>query len=186
MAKHGLRDPDLRRLRALRIVEMRIRGKSIPEIAREFGVEDKTVHRDLSWAKKAELVIKAEDKILRELVPAAHKAIAEVFAGVNDEVKAKTALQIFEKTLPSFSKTPKASGATVAPESDLSTYISSLRDAAGLLDGAVDGDVIADDGRTPLASLLEGGTFLALPPAEAEASPDSLPAPAAGPESAAE
>ena len=183
MAKHGLRDPDLRRLRALRMIEMRIKGKTNAEIAQEFGVEDKTVARDLSWAKKAELIVQVEDKILRELVPAAHKAIQDVLSGTDDEVKAKTALEIFKNTLPSFAKhKPSPTGASNGPESDLSSYISGLRDAAGLADRTIDGEVE----RSSLPSLPEGGPVGLLPSAEAELAPQGVSAPVAGHGSTAE
>jgi DNA-binding transcriptional ArsR family regulator len=137
----SIRDPDLKRLRALRFIEERIKGKSIKEIASEFNVSEDTVTRNLSYAKKAELVVEAEDKILRDLVPAAHEALKRALNGENSDVAAKAALEIFKGTLPSFSKRPTATGAT-SDDSGLSSYIAKLRDSAALAERTIDGTVV--------------------------------------------
>jgi len=156
MASHGLRDPDLRRLRALRMIELRIKGNSLKQIAEEFGVSTDTVDRTLSWAKKAELVVEAEDKILRELVPAAQNAILAVLAGTDDEVKAKTALEIFKGTLPSFSKAKQSNGPTVSDSGSLSSYIDQLRN-----DLLTEGEVVPE--RSPQRQITAGASS---PPSE--------------------
>jgi len=168
MAVRQLKDPDLRRLRALRMIDMRIRGKTMKQVAEEFGVSENTVERTLSWAKKAELVVQAEDKILRELVPAAQKALLAVLAGENDDVKAKAALEIFKGTLPSFAKKPTVTGASSGTDSDLSTYINTLRD--GLI---ADGEIV---GRADSPAALEGGTRKSLPARAESLAPQGLPA----------
>lgn len=136
-SKSSLKDPDLRRLRALGMIDMRIRGRTNKEVAEAFNVSEDTVVRTLSWAKKAELVVQAEDKILRELVPAATQAIKDVLTGTNDEVKAKTALDIFKGTLPSFAKGKSSNGSSNPDSGNLASYIETLRN--NLL---VDGDVL--------------------------------------------
>jgi hypothetical protein len=163
------------------MIERRIHGKSIAQIAQEFNVSHDTVTRTLSWAKKAELVVEMEDKILQELLPAAKTAITEVLAGSNDEVRAKTAIRIFESALPSFTKTTKSPGAPTSNESDLGSYIASLRDAAQQLEGVVDGEV--SPART-LTGGAEGKTQLALPPATETVTEEGLPVPSEGAESA--
>lgn len=183
---HSLRDPELRRLRALRMIEARIKGKSQKDIALEFGVSQDTVERTLSWAKKAELVVEAEDKILRELLPAAHKAITAVLTGDDDEVKAKTALEIFKSTLPSFAKKSSHTGASVGSESDLSSYITSLRGAAGVADRTLDGEVLGSGAAHALPEASEGGPRALLTAGEASDAAQSLPAAAAGHGSAVE
>ena len=165
------------------MIDGRIRGKSHKQLAEEFGVSELTVARTLSWAKKAELVVEAEDKILRDLVPAAHRAIESVLAGVNDEVKAKTALEIFKATIPSFGKAKNPTGASSAgTESDLSSYVSKLRDTAALADSTVDGDI--------LPNALPGGpeerAQLALAPAAEADSAPGVSTPAALDESTAD
>jgi hypothetical protein len=177
MAVRQLRDPDLRRLRALRMIEMRIKGKTMKEVADEFGVSTDTVERTLSWAKKAELVVEAEDKILRDLVPAAHKAISDVLAGTNDEVKARTALEIFKGTLPSFAKKPTVKGnASHDAQSDLSSYIDTLRN--GLI---ADGEVLGGE-----AALPERGAQRQITAGAPGAPSEGLPVAAAGHESPVE
>ena len=159
------------------MIDMRIRGKTLKEVALEYGVSVDTVERTLSWAKKAELVVQAEDKILNELVPAAHAALAAVLKGENDEVKARTALEIFKGSLPSFSKRGQASPTGASNGTDLSSYIANLRGAAGELDGVVEGHVeppgaLPDpDSRSTVGLLAAGETSL---PAEGLPSPDSL------------
>ena len=177
----SIRDPDLKRLRALRFIEERIKGKSNKEIAEAFGVSEDTVIRNLSWAKKSELVVQAEDRILRDLLPAAEKAIADVFNGTDDEVKAKTALEIFKGTLPSFSKRPSASGATSDDSSGgLSSYIAKLRDQAALADGAVDGEVVSS------SPALEGSPQRLITAGAEENTPHGVSTPAESDGSAAE
>lgn len=178
MAVRSLKDPELRRLRALGMIDMRIRGKTIREVAEEFGVSDDTVTRTLSWAKKADLIVQAEDRILREIVPAAQAAILAVLQGTDDEVKAKTALEIFKGTLPSFAKAKPSTGATAhGPDSDLSSYINALRN-----DLAVDGEVLGGD-----APALDGGDSPLQIPARAESvAAEGVSAPSAGHESAAD
>lgn len=142
-AKSSLKDPDLRRLRALGMIDMRIRGKTNKEVAKAFNVSEDTVERTLTWAKKAELVVQAEDKILRELVPAAQTAILAVLQGDDLEVKAKTALEIFKGTLPSFAKGKPNAGPTVSDAGSLSSYIDSLRNELSIDGTVVGGDSVA-------------------------------------------
>ncbi len=179
-SKSSLKDPDLRRLRALRMIEMRIKGKTLAEVAKEFGVSKDTVERSLSWAKKAELVVQAEDKILRELVPAATAALRAVLAGENDEVKAKTALEIFKGTLPSFAK---GKSNAVAPGADggLAAYVNSLRDSSN--DLALDGEVVGTVG-TSLPGSPEGSPQRLITAGSTADSTSGLPDAAASAESA--
>lgn len=164
-----LRDPELRRIRALRMIEMRIKGKSLKEIAAEFNLGTEQVKRTLSWAKKAEIVVEAEDRILREILPAAEEAVKAVLSGINDEVKAKTALEIFKATLPSFGKPKTGTGAPVATtDTDLASYINSIRQSAGQLDDVVDGQLAAGPGGAALEAQL------ALPPTAEEPAPQGL------------
>ena len=168
MAERALRDPDLRRLRALRMIEMRIKGKTLKEIGKEFGVCDETVARTLSWAKKAELVVKAEDKILNELVPAAHDAFKRALAAENPEVAFKAALEIFKGTLPSFSKAKQSNGPTVTDSGSLASYIDSLRNDLSLDGEVLDGTAAALPAGSPVRQITAGTE---IPPAEGLSEP---------------
>jgi hypothetical protein len=148
------------------MIDARVRGKSNREIAQEFGVSENTVARTLTWAKKAELVVKAEDKILAELVPAAHDAILKALKGENAEVAAKAALEIFKGTLPSFSKRPSGAGATASDSPDLASYITKLRGNLTL-----DGETIDAESSSPA---LEGSPRLALPAAAESSAAEGL------------
>lgn len=128
-----IRDPGLRRLRALRVLERRITGHSLADIAKEFNVSRLTVKNILDWAKRADLVASAEDKILSELVPAAHAAILSALKDGNAEI----ALKIFEGTIPSFSKQKPTTPVTVAGDDDLASYVNQLRSQSGVIDGEV-------------------------------------------------
>lgn len=175
MPERHLRDPDLRRLRALKMIDLRIHGKTVKEVAEEMGVSEKTVIRTISWAKKAELVVKAEDKILAELVPAAHDAFKRALNAEDPEVAFKAALEIFKGTLPSFAKRPQgATGASSGTNNELSSYIEQLR--SGLI---ADGEVLGSE-----TSLPAGSPQRQITAGEAETSQDGLSAPAEGDESA--
>ena len=146
-----IRDPDERRLRALMMLEYRIKNAaSLKQIAKEFNVAPKTVQKNLSWARKAGFVADAEDKILQELVPAAHTAILKALQDGN----ATVALEIFKGTLPGFGK--KQPTITVTGGDDLDSYLSELRAAEPL---AIDGETVEPEpqrlitsGETPAAA----------------------------------
>jgi hypothetical protein len=175
--RSSLKDPDIRRLRALRMIEMRIKGHSHKEIAKEFNVAEDTVARTLTWAKKAELIVQAEDRIVRELIPAATEALRAVLAGDDDEVKAKTALEIFKGTLPTFAKGKPNAGPVTSDNGNLSDYINKLRDNL-LTDGEVLG---TSDNRR-----IEGVAPRLLPAAAESIASEGLPSAAPGDESPAE
>ena len=170
----SLKDPDMRRLRALGMIDMRIRGRTNREVAKEYNVSEDTVARTLTWAKKAQLVVAAEDRIIRELLPAATEAIRQVLTGDDLKVKAKTALEIFKGTLPSFAKGKTTHAGPTDSSGDLASYINSLRD-----DKLVDGEVLSS-GR----SLPEGSPQRLITSGSAESRPEGLSVPAEGHESA--
>jgi hypothetical protein len=134
-----LHNPSLRRLRALKMIEMRVMNNTDGEIARAFNVHVNTVRRTLSWAERAGVIADFEDKILQELIPAAHKAVLK---GMNQEDNpieaAKIGLEIFKGAVPGFGKAktgPK--GNYVDPDDDLSAHIALLRAQSGVLDGEI-------------------------------------------------
>ncbi len=124
-------DPQLRRLRALKMIEARINGATRGELEAQFKISKATVDRELTWAQKAGLVANAEDKILKDLVPLAHEAIKEALVNGNADI----ALKIFEGTIPGFKKGSVKTNSSGGPIDELSDYLNKLRSASGDIDG---------------------------------------------------
>jgi DNA-binding Lrp family transcriptional regulator len=137
----ALNDKDAKRIRALKMLEYKINnGASNLEVADRFGLSVATVGRELSWARRAKLLVNYEDKILEELIPAAHSALKLALTDTdNPQEAAKVAIEIFKGTMPGFKKSKVAAG--TAGESELATYIAQLRGEAGRNDAIVDGEV---------------------------------------------
>lgn len=137
-----LRDPKQRHVRALKMLDFKIStGATQLDVAKEFGVSEQTVHRALSYARKAELVTTIEDKILQDLVPAAHKAILTALKDTENPIEsAKIALEVFKGALPGFNrKTGPVASASGGSEDELARYIRELRGGDGQL--TLDGEV---------------------------------------------
>jgi hypothetical protein len=92
--KTPLRDKDLRRLRALSMLQRRLAGMSRSEIAAEFNVKPTTVDNEMDWARKQGLLVNYENQILDQLVPGAIKAVAAAI-GKGD---VKAALEVLKGT----------------------------------------------------------------------------------------
>lgn len=155
-----LRDPAAQRVRALQMLEFKIRkAATVEEIADEFNVHPNTVKRALSFAKKADLITAAEDRILQNLVPEAEKALLAGLQSTDSPIKAaELALKLLEGFVPALKKkqgpAANASGGVV---DELERYISALR---------------ADTSDQPPA--VEGQVVQSLPPAAASAAPQGL------------
>lgn len=67
-------DPRLKKLRAMQMLEMRLKSHTLQEIADEFRVSIDTVQRHLDWAVREGAIQKHEESILERLVPKAIKA----------------------------------------------------------------------------------------------------------------
>lgn len=151
-AKGKIRDKDLQRLRALMMVEYKVRNNATyADLAREFKVSQDTVQRDLTFAKRAGLIVKYEDKILEELVPSALKAIKEGMGDENKIEAAKIGLKVLTGVIPGFQK-EKASS-TPDTSGDLRSYIEQIR---GELGDIVDGEVADEAPRALAAAEAEG------------------------------
>lgn len=61
----------LRRLRATKLVEDRVMGMKMTEIAKKYRISPLTARKELEFAKSLGVIEKLEDRILRELVPLA-------------------------------------------------------------------------------------------------------------------
>jgi hypothetical protein len=139
-----LDDPEMRRLRGLMMLEFKLRNNATNAVvAKEFKVAERTVEATFSWMRKAGLIAKAEDKVLQELLPLAHKAIKAALESDDVELASDRAMQIFKGMLPTFGKRSQASTQPGTPAGDLS-YIDELRKGE-LIDGtsiAVEGEVV--------------------------------------------
>jgi transposase-like protein len=157
-----IRDPAEKRLRALMMLEMRLKqAASLEEIAKAFNVAPKTVQKNLTWARKAGLIADAEDKILQELVPAAHEALLKALRDPTNRDAGKLAIDVFKGTISGFKKEP-ARTVTATGGDDLDTYLDRLRaDNPNILDGET----------------VEGGAQRALPPAPASSTEEGVVSP---------
>jgi len=167
----AIRDPEMRRLRALMMLDYKLRnGATNADVAKEFKISERTVERTFTWMKKAELVTKAEDKALSELVPLAHAAIKQAMEGDDAKLAAEMALEVFKGLLPSFSKKTVAAPVSVGGP-NLDDYISQLR---GELEqrGLVEGEVVGLIATTPEGDSEEGP---AAPSAEQPSGLDDAP-----------
>ena len=132
-----VRDPALKRARALMMLEYKIKnGATAEQIAQEFGVSRETVNRTMSYARKAELLVNFEDKILNELMPEAHEAIKRLLQDTENPVEsAKLALELMKGFLPSLNK--KQLTGPSGDSDELGRYIEQFRSGHGVLDGEV-------------------------------------------------
>lgn len=120
-----LRDPALRRARALLILEKKItRNMSVAAIAESLAISSSTVKKEIDWAKREGLVANYEDQILQELVPEAIKT----FSAAIRSGDAQAALEVLKGTgllrKPSDKSTYTAPAAPAAEEEvTLEAYI---------------------------------------------------------------
>lgn len=173
-----IRDPQERRIRALKMLEFRItNAASLKEIAEKFNVTPKTVSKNLTWARRAGHIADAEDKILQDLIPLAHDAIKTALS----KGDAAVALEIFKGVLPGFGKKPATVTATGGD--DLDTYLTQLRAAHAIDAGdAIDGEIAEGSPQRALPAAAEslaaqgndesaGGESVCVEPAAGSAPP---------------
>lgn len=130
--------PDMRRLRAIKMIEMKVmRGLTNRALAEMFNVADITVDRTLSWARKAGLVADLEDRILTELGPAAVDCVKQAMEdGKNPDIALKvlTGLRALR---------PETAGKGRAEEGDdLDVYIREIRDKSEAAPAALEGQIV--------------------------------------------
>lgn len=92
-----IREPELRRVRALQMLQRRITGGTLEQIADEFGVTRETVSRQLKWAAREGLIEDHEERILNELVPEAIRIYSEKMKNDNDAFVARDVLTFLTK-----------------------------------------------------------------------------------------
>lgn len=139
--KSTLHDPEQKRLRALKMLEARVgQSKSYQTIADEFNVSIKTVRRVFDYIKKAGLIVQAEDKILDELVPAAHRALKTALEDrENPQLAGQLGLKLMENALPGFGKksAPKS-----GPTTDDNALAKAIAEARELYGNVLDGETV--------------------------------------------
>ncbi len=129
--------PDQKKARALKMLEAKLlEGKSTAEIAQQFGVSPDTVYKAMSLAKKAEVVVQFEDKLVNELLPLAHLAVL----GALQDGNAKVGLAILQGTQvlrPNQQRTQRQ----YAEDDELARHINRKRAQAALQESTVDGQL---------------------------------------------
>lgn len=132
-----------KRLQALKWMSQKMDGMTTREIAEEAGLSHDTITNRLSWADRAGLFASFEDKLLQELIPAAHKALLSALedgdAAVALELYKGTRLLGKEKDKPA-NKT-KAINAPQTEDESLDFYITQLRNQSQLAQETIDGSV---------------------------------------------
>lgn len=94
MSKSYLCHPNLIRLRALKMLEHKLTGKTNKEIGEIFGVSAATVNRALTLADRGDLTAQFEDQILKDLVPLAVSAFKTALTNGDAQV----ALEVLKGT----------------------------------------------------------------------------------------
>lgn len=148
--KTKLKNEDLRRLRAHAMIQARVQdGMSKKEIAEKFNVSTKTVERTLTWAKKADLFVEYEDRLMTDLLPLAYEALKSALGPDGDP---KIAIQILKGLNLLKTDHPKTVQ-QVTQEQNLADYIAAKREQAQLEEMTEDGELVETDG----ARLLSAG-----------------------------
>jgi hypothetical protein len=132
----AIHNPDLKRLRAAQFLEYRLANNASREqIAAHFKVSVSTVERVFAYARRAGLIVQAEDKILDELVPAAHNALKAALTDKdNVQMAGQLGLKVMENALPGFGKKPAAGkGGGSGDEDALAKAIEEARSEFGHL-----------------------------------------------------
>lgn len=134
----ALKDPAQQKARALKMLEAKILdGKTTEEIAQQFGVSPATVYKAMSLAKKAEIVVKFEDRLYNELLPLAHSAVM----GALQDGNAKIGLAVLQGTQVLRPNQPRSANA-LAEDDELSRYINQKRAQAALDEATHEGIIV--------------------------------------------
>lgn len=149
-----IRDPDLMKIRAEKIIAMKVdQNMTTKAIAEQMNLSHDTVERTMSWAKKAGLLVKYEDRILAEIVPKAIEALKTAL----DDGDGELAMKVLQNTLwlsqQGSKKTTGASAPAGDHEDDLSAYIARIRQKASEEEEVADGVIIG-----PSEGRIEGST----------------------------
>lgn len=155
----AIHDPELKRLRAIKMMEARVAGYSNTEVSRMFQVSVDTVERVLSYAKRANILAERSDAILQRLLPLSEDAIVEALKAkdVDPVARAQIALKVYEGT---GLMGPKASkGEISGGDDELSRAMKELRAKAKELEDTSEGELVSGlpqrliaDGTSPQAA----------------------------------
>lgn len=93
-----LRNHAVRKLRAFRIIEARILGRTLNDIGSEFNLTRQTVMNEIEWAERNGLLAQFENDMLKALVPKAITAVAKTLDGNNPIEATAAAFEVFKGT----------------------------------------------------------------------------------------
>lgn len=134
-----LRNQKQQQARALKMLEMKLlQGKSSKEIAKDFGVSPGVVDKAMSLAKKADIVVSFEDKLMNDLLPLAYEATRAALI----EGNAKIGMEIMKGA-----GIVRANQPTTLVQAhndhDLAAYITKKRQHALLEEQTLDGTLVS-------------------------------------------
>jgi hypothetical protein len=138
----SIHDPELKRLRAMQMMDARAKGYSLKEVAEMFRVSDDTVVRTLTYAKRAGILVEAADNLLRTIQPLAETAIVDALKDrdVDPVAKANIALRLYEG-VGLLGNKGKPSG-THSDDSELERAMKDLREKAKLIEETTEGELL--------------------------------------------
>lgn len=122
----ALLDPQLRRLRALQIIQQRIAGASRKDIAASLNVSIDTIKRETHWAKNNNLLEDAEERLLGNLLTKAMN-VAEMHL---DEGNLDAAKEVFKIFLNANQQKAKREDKAEDRDFDLESYFRDRRQGA--------------------------------------------------------
>lgn len=177
-SRTAIHDPELRRLRAIQMMQARVAGNSVKKVAEMFQVSEDTVQRTLTYAKRAGILVERSDTILQRMVPLAETAIIEALKDrdVDPVTRANIALKIYEG-VGLLGNKGKPSGA-LDGDNELSKAMQELRERAELEASTTEGELVSGPPQrllpdaVGLATARPGEEDLQQPPALAENAPD--------------
>jgi hypothetical protein len=152
-------DPGIRRYRALLMIRYKVLNNATNKtIAREFKVAEKTVDKTMSWARKANVLAKLEDRLLDELGPLAIETLKGAMTG--PDASPTVALEVLNKMIFKTNKSAQADPVS----NELERYVNQLR--GGSEPTALEGEIVRSE-------LPEPAEVRSLPPHEADGGSDS-------------
>lgn len=176
----------MKRLRALAMIKDRL-TLSRDQVAIKWNVSNRSVDRTLSWAKRANLLVQAEDRILGKTLASAEAVMDAALSQQMVQTEhggytpgegpspaaVKVALEVFKGTGILRKPGTKSPANPVGDDSnDLQKHIQVLRAKAALDDATIEGALIGDGIQTNPARLLAGDVFVAAGEPERAAEPD--------------
>ncbi len=135
-------DPQIKRLRFLKMLDMKIRGKGNKAIARAFNLSEKTVDRTLTWGKRADLITEEEDHILEKMLPLSRLALEKALQGDDVELAAKIGLEMYKGSGVLSKNKAKSAPGQADPQAELAKHIAWKRAKAQELAETFDGELV--------------------------------------------